>query len=193
MKALLYCTKAKPYLYRTPEVMNFAGTFFTYSSNKNLENCTLNGTIVAKCDIDLITKNDLVFDRALNEETQLLLSDIVNYVRDKEYYCLHLSNIEVFVKPKDLSEYCTLETEQYAYFDWQGYHHQLREKELKKAPQNMMVVYEKNITINHLGNFLNRKYILISIQPQWLEKILNGKKTVEVRKKILNCMKELVE
>ena len=51
-----------------------------------------------------------------------------------------------------------------------------------KAPQNMCNVYDR------FGN----RYILISIQPQHLAKILNGKKTIEVRKKILKSLKGLL-
>lgn len=32
-----------------------------------------------------------------------------------------------------------------------------------------------------------KKSIIISIQPQWVEKILNGKKTIEIRKSIPKC------
>jgi len=32
-----------------------------------------------------------------------------------------------------------------------------------------------------------KKAIMISIQPQWVEKILNGEKTIEIRKTIPNC------
>ena len=48
-----------------------------------------------------------------------------------------------------------------------------------KAPQNMQYVYtcyDKN------------EYALISIQPQWICKILNGEKTIVVRKKVLRGM-----
>jgi hypothetical protein len=36
-------------------------------------------------------------------------------------------------------------------------------------------------------------YILISIKPEHLCKILNGEKTIEVRKKILNSLKEMLQ
>ena len=32
-----------------------------------------------------------------------------------------------------------------------------------------------------------KRAILMSIQPQWLEKILNGKKTIEIRKTMPKC------
>ena len=48
---------------------------------------------------------------------------------------------------------------------------------VNKAPQNMMRVYKDGPT-----------YILISVRPEWLCKILNHKKTIEVRKKVLKEM-----
>jgi len=46
-----------------------------------------------------------------------------------------------------------------------------------RAPQNMMYVYDGD-----------EKKVLISIRPEWLCKILNGEKTIEVRKKVLKEM-----
>lgn len=46
-----------------------------------------------------------------------------------------------------------------------------------KAPQNMMRFI-----------FNNEEYVLISIRPEWLCKILNGDKTIEIRRKILKGM-----
>lgn len=51
---------------------------------------------------------------------------------------------------------------------------------LGKAPQNMMKCCEIQ--------YMVEDYILISIRPQWLCKILNGEKTIEVRKKVLKEM-----
>ena len=48
------------------------------------------------------------------------------------------------------------------------------------APQNMMYSW--------LWNNKWDRYVLISIRPEWLCKILNGEKTIEVRKKILKEM-----
>ena len=56
----------------------------------------------------------------------------------------------------------------------------LNDYNIEKAPQNMMRVFDAN------GN----KYILISVQSEWLCKILNGDKTIEVRKKVLKEMLE---
>ena len=51
----------------------------------------------------------------------------------------------------------------------------MNQRALVKAPQNMCNAYD--VYKNH--------YILISIRPEWLCKILNGEKTIEVRKKVL--------
>jgi hypothetical protein len=54
---------------------------------------------------------------------------------------------------------------------------------LEKAPQNMMWVYVKEN-----GKWEER--LLISVRPQWLCKILNGEKDIEVRRKVLKGMVE---
>ena len=185
MKLLLYCTKAKPYLYKTPDVMNFVENFFTYSSNKHLEYCTLNGTIPCECDFEV---EEIVCDGyaylPLNSnpaelETKRCLTEqeLENYFT-KKYglvgYAIHIKNLHIFDEPKELSDY----------YKFDGIYNDINNwKTIDKAPQNMMSVYDSEK--NH--------YILISIQPQWLCKILNGEKTVEVRKKILNCMEEVEE
>lgn len=54
------------------------------------------------------------------------------------------------------------------------------DNEVDKAPQNMMYCYGVN----------GKRYVLISIKPEWLCKILNREKTIEVRKKVLKEMLE---
>lgn len=105
----------------------------------------------------------------LLKKSCLSFDELGEYVCPKggidNFYALHLSNVKVFDEPYDINE-C------YQYRKWQT--------RLKNAPQNMCKVYGKN------GNH----YILISIRPEHLCKILNGEKTIEVRKKILNSLKE---
>ena len=167
----------------------------------------LNGKIVAECEIDKVDyyemeyhKNNLVlnqigiydefeseewghdcFNRVISNEYSdeeiancpllkkscLTFDELGNYVCPKggvnNFYALHISNVKVLDKPYDLNEW----------FD-------KNEKPLVKAPQNMC----------HCYHWLGDEYILISIQPQHLVNILNGKKTIEIRKQILNSMKE---
>ena len=56
-------------------------------------------------------------------------------------------------------------------------------KYIDKAPQNMCFVLRLNQNEEYYDN-----YVLISIRPEWLCKILNGEKTVEVRKQVLKVM-----
>ena len=213
IKALLYCTKAKPYLYRTPKVMNFAGTFFTYSSNKNLENCTLNGTILCECEIEVeeikkgwgcligtryYRKSSGYPDYELEQKSCLSFDKMNEYLNgtlnEKSGYALHISNLKVFDKPKALSEY-VYRTCLYGNCStckhYETANCSAMQFPIKKAPQNMMCAFEcigDGGYIN-LDEVSKEPYILISIQPQWLCKILNGEKDIEIRKQVLNCMK----
>ena len=53
--------------------------------------------------------------------------------------------------------------------------------------------YNKSVAITrhrlhvHLGGKEMNKQIMLSVRPQWVEMILSGKKTVEIRKKIPKC------
>ena len=90
----------------------------------------------------------------------------------------------MFDEPKELKDYSVNNPlfENIEMFGWM-FEDVSRYIPLIKAPQNMCNVYDNQ------GNH----YILISIQPQHLCKILNGEKTIEVRKKILNSLKEVLE
>lgn len=69
-------------------------------------------------------------------------------------------------------------------FGWAFEEHE-KYSSLQKAPQNMMRVYDPwEIDENGVGE----AYVLISIHPEWICKILNGEKTIEVRKKVLKEM-----
>ena len=62
---------------------------------------------------------------------------------------------------------------------------------LERAPQNMRRCYS-TLYSNIEADMPIRtdSYILISIRPEWLCKILNREKTIEVRKKVLKEMLE---
>lgn len=190
MKLLLYCTKAKNELERL-EIEH--GDFWygcpTYTGNET----PLNGKIVAECDCDKVEFIKLITDDPLGapfyetdtlDEEDILKQSCLNadelykYLEKNNGYALHLSNLKVFDEPKELSEFKTKQTcckNSFGHLVYEYY-------PIKKAPQNMMKCFDKK------GN----EYILLSIKPQHLYNILNGDKTIEVRKKILNCMKELI-
>lgn len=165
MKLLLYCTKGKPYLYK-----HFTGEYFASKKYNNL--CINNGTIPCECDFEVeeIRKECISVckycyrTKTLDEydlmyKTQLDGKSMNEYLQGKGY-AIHIKNLHIFDEPKELSDY---------------YHNASK---LEKAPQNMMYVFDGE-----------EKKVLISIRPEWLCKILNGEKTIEVRKKVLKEIK----
>lgn len=165
MKLLLYCTKSNPYLYK------LYGKNWFYFGEKLIDlDVRLNGKIVAQCDcekIETICPEFGYLDAACEggagyilDKACLTRQQLIDYGKGEWLSALHLCNLEVFDNPKKLSDFG-----------------------VKKAPQNMMKVFDDK------GN----EYVLISIRPEHLANILNGKKTIEVRKKILKNMEELMK
>ncbi len=187
VKLLFYCTVAKPNLYMPYEYEAFdydeASRF--YLSKQPLLECDvmLNGKIVAEAECELVEKNGLdsqnglVFDGGYNKETCLTLQELANYVGDNYYYAIHLKNVKPFEIPKELSDYSLFEPNHCIYRD------------VKKAPQNMCRIVLEDCPFASP----KEEYVIISIKPEWLCKILNGEKTIEVRTSILNALKELIE
>ena len=58
MKLLLYCTKAKPYLYKTEKTMieKMFGDYHTQLNKAVLNDNCLNGKIVAECDFETFNR-----------------------------------------------------------------------------------------------------------------------------------------
>lgn len=183
MKLLLYCTKAKPYLVKRNIFAGVEPSYFTLKENVD---DSLNGKIVAECDFEveeiknkLINNNshlelftDSLTENKLFEESCITRYEMFYYLKndftkkgEPKGYAIHIKNLHIFDEPKELKQ---LETCDY--------------KTIKKAPQNMM----KCMVLKNDEHY--DEYILISIQPQWLCKILNGEKTIEVRKKVLKGM-----
>lgn len=211
MKALLYCTKGKPYLVKKEinyidtkrkEVKYLIGNKYAYDN-------WINGEIVAECDYEVeeIKLNEyddynfshysfMYFETETLQEEELckqscLTADELDeyldlYKYKKVYgYAIHIKNLHVFDKPRKLKEFKQKGEYQCSkskcpYFDTEKCHYAgecLYEKIITKAPQNMMYVFDGD-----------EKKVLISIHPEHLCKILNGEKTIEVRKTILKYM-----
>lgn len=170
LKILIYCTKARPFIFRHFERKDYA----------------LNGKIVAECDFEAeeiihTYENGASVHHRYNTKTldneQLLRKSCIigqaidDYLGDRQYdknnnvvgYAIHLKNLHIFDKPKSLSLFS---------------HTQEEYNPITKAPQNMCYAFDSEC----------RKYVIISIQPQWVALILNGLKTVEVRRKVLKEM-----
>lgn len=178
MKALLYCTKGKDYI----TWGNNKKCYPSCACSDGIRSWHLNGKIVAEVEIDNVDKiwcmpyeEDNRYDCLFLPEEELCLKSCLDHYKLHDYlkgnngYALHLTNLKVFDKPLSFDK-------DYIYKDYKT------NATLTKAPQNMCNVYDR------FGN----KYVLISIQPQHLCNILNGKKTIEVRRKVLNCLKEMI-
>lgn len=168
MKLLLYCTKGKElWGDGTGETWNGIAEDedldLVFELNPTLTR--LNGKIVAQCNcekVDLICPDFNYLDASCKDGKGYILDkawltrqQLIDYGKGEWLNALYLSNLQTFDYPKKLSDFG-----------------------VKKAPQNMMKVFDDK------GN----EYVLISIRPEHLANILNGKKTIEVRKKILKCM-----
>ena len=190
MKLLLYCTKKLPRLvFRQYELSDgrwyegFQCGTKDYVGINELGDCeTLNGKIVAECDYE-ISEIEFKFAFSLNvplyitkrkepfkyfsyidllKASCLQDNEMFKYLGEKDGKAIHIKNLHIFDWPKELGEYCK---DKYTIITW---HY------VKKAPKNMMYVFDGN-----------EKKVLISIHPEQLCKILNGEKTIEVRKKVL--------
>ena len=158
-KVLFYCTKGKPYLCR-----NYDGEFKL--SNKPPVLDSLNGRIVAECEVEteIIVSfcTPTLNTKELLEKSCLTKEQLSEYLNNKCGYALHIKNLILADKPRILRD-C------FVCFIDENIH----------APQNMMRIE---------SFWSNEKGILISIRPEWLCKILNGEKTIEVRKQVLKEM-----
>ena len=191
-KLLLYCTKKliknKYHLLRTKNGK------YEYDKVILDSDTILNGKIVAECDFEVeeiyscpnyydnemfyLTNNCSYFN--LLNESCLNETQLEDYLKGKDGYAIHLKNLIIYDTPRELSDY---------------YHSESPFLPITKAPQNMMYCNGVIKTNFKLGDkvFKNvayqiENYVLASVKPQWLCKILNGQKTIEIRKKVLKEM-----
>lgn len=203
MKLLLYCTKSKWQLFRDIITGKW---LIDKIKNRN----AVNGKIVAECDFEVETiyfdniteeyyMSSFPYIRGIEEMYQKMCLDYVELseyldnedVSDDCGYAIHIKNLNIFDVPTDLSEY-SKKVEHCKCDKCLDHckHYYAKNNITKttntgctkytilyKAPQNMMYVFD-----------LEEKKVLISIHPEWLCKILNGEKTIEVRKKVLKEM-----
>lgn len=177
MKLLLYCTKAKPYLFENVKCLKDVGNeYYTYNNNKYLEDKTLNGKIVIECDFDVEEifgisrgtnqpdKYDFKWkDRILNGAC--LTNDQMNdYI---PHYAIHLKNLNIFDEPRFIQDYSKNENP-YNY--------------IENAPKNMMYAYD----VKSFNNF--EKKILIPVSPEEMCRIANKEQTIIVRRNVLKEM-----
>lgn len=204
-KVLIYCTKAKPIIRGVSKSAYMPHPRQDGKSTMRFESDfpILNGKIVAECEVEvgeiklhnayaLCTKGYHTFvdkfysDADLQKASCLNGNELMWYLKgekdnEKVGYALHISNLKLFDKPMKLSEVqrnnacrnCPFDCMACGSDDCKLY------SGVRQAPQNMMWVWLEDT-----------QYCLISIRPEWVAKILNGEKTIEVRKKVLKGMYE---
>ena len=188
MKLLLYCEKAIPYLYRKDDDSFELSNKIKYEDISDYKKYygLNNGKIVAECDYEVSIHNwyndynlfeklyyqeNMMFN---NENSCMSSRELVSYLGNnnlkKDFYAIHIKNLHIFDEPIDIRNYYNIATRTMTDC--------MNQKSLLKAPQNMCNAYD--VYKNH--------YILMSIKPEELCKILNREKTIEIRKKVLKEM-----
>lgn len=205
IRLLLYCTKSTPMLRVAKEEFKGQKRARCYSKEetKNFtqyieeEMYEANGKIVAECDYKIealerignyirfagVEDGEWLNDRYYEYKSCLSEEELFNYIKDK-FYAIHIKNLNIFDKAIPLTYYFKYNKQMKNILEKAKRYEHPNDNELDKiivdkAPQNMMYVYDCNA---------KEEYILISIHPEWLCKILNGEKTIEIRKKVLKEM-----
>lgn len=205
MKLLLYCPKANRYdkllVNNTDKrciFLNKDRAFYCDDWERFEHLQILNGKVIGECDFEveeIKLESDEVWNEwfetssldrnGLLEKSCLTEDELYDYLykhieNGKNGYAIHIKNLKIFDKPKEVSNYLTFDGVYKDINNW---------KSIKKAPQNMMYAYEfiENFGWGGMYRYLEGN-ILISIHPEYLCKILNGEKTIELRKKVLRGM-----
>lgn len=196
MKLLLCCTKGKTELLCNPDVdskhpcrlLTKELKTFDKTIYYSLAGSGVNNKIVAECDFEVEEIYCDTTDNGVGKDYHYYLEngdvfymesgmtdfDLLRYLGyknggEKVGYAIHITNIHIFETPKRTSAYNT--------YNIEGKVH-IANIPIYTAPQNMMYAFD------YYGN----RFVLISIKPEDLCKILNGEKTIEVRKKVLKRM-----
>ena len=120
-KAYIYCTKDKPYLYRIDDDNNFELTntlrskTYEYVKDYNEQNGKVIGEFICDKVYNLVNAfGGIVFaDENLNQLEPQLFRDMscltdeqtADYLGNKDGYGLHITDLKIYDKPKELSEF----------------------------------------------------------------------------------------
>lgn len=120
-KAYIYCTKDKPYLYRIDDDNNFELTntlrpkTYEYVKDYNEQNGKVIGEFICDKVYNLVNAfGGIMFaDENLNQLEPQLFRDMscltdeqtADYLGDKDGYGLHITDLKIYDKPRELSEF----------------------------------------------------------------------------------------
>lgn len=164
----IYCTKGE-LLQRHWQKVDRIGKFITYGrkvKEKDYDSPhTLNGKVVAKFTLNKVEEiparrfsvytypyTETLDDYELLTKSCLTTKELDDYLGyDKNGYAIHISNLKIFDKPKELSEFKIKrkinECSGCKYLDTNTYDHCIKCEETKpltKAPQNMIYIEVEN-------------------------------------------------
>lgn len=158
----IYCTKDKltlsKYFYLDgwsyDAVLNY-----NYAKQFDMAKETLNGKVIARFWCDKVEEHRPFFHWCIEKETCLTRDDVLDYLDSKDkfvgnpkrqgkVYAIHITNLEIFDKPKELSEFYKV-----GYGECAKPQGNLREKvianynnvlkyQLTRAPQSWCYIYE---------------------------------------------------
>lgn len=190
-KIYIYCTKSKPYLYKDENEKY-------YLSNEKENKEALNGKVVANFTLEEIkkmgldTNEGLVFENMYNKESCLSLEEMASYVGDNYYYAWPIKNLNILDTPMEITDFyytfvscgridtkfclnhCSHNDDR-GESCWCDRGKNSWTEHLKKAPQSWCYAQKEE-------GVLKEQCVIVSIKPKWTEKILNGEKTIEIRK-----------
>ena len=195
IKALLHCTMAEPYLTKVVE----SGRYSTvgkkdmrtlgYTTENELSEASLNGTVCFSCDIEKVEKirhdysplgDDLFFTKSVSIPVDFERQTCLNTEQLNSYqprYALYIENVKE-IKPFKIPSLELMKDNVST--------SRIPAKSLSRAPQNMCWAWAWNDE--------ERKWervLVLSLRPKNLCNIANGLKDIETRRQVVNEIKEM--
>lgn len=190
MKALLYCTKRKPYLYGNGDNIEFKREY--YLSKRDLcrpyvDDISLNGTVCFECEIEKAEEIRRITDLSLNwiwktntqDELHLLKRSCLNHKEMADYsprHALYLKNVKA-IKPFPITALARRDPTGLNIAEGLA-------SGMFRAPQNMCWAWRWN-------DKGWERVLVLSLRPKHLCNIANGLKDIETRRQVVNEIKEM--
>lgn len=139
-KCYIYCTNGGRLLYKSGynneihfwQIKERETTRDVLAENGN---CVFNGKVIGEFTCDKVTKAERgTYCILPASETQMDVIDYVNYADEKPVYGWHISNLVIYDKPKELSEFRGRK------LVWRGHNHVYDYEDMKRPPQSWCYV-----------------------------------------------------
>ena len=187
IKALLYCTEAKPSLYKN--YLSGKGEFVLAAKRNVLPRAkVLNGTVCFSCDIGKVEKirhdysplgDDLFFTKSVSIPVDFERQTCLNTEQLNSYkprYALYIENVKA-IAPMPITALARRDPTGLNIAEGIA-------SGMFRAPQNMGYAW-----LYEDGKWV--RYLLLSIRPENICNIANGLKDIETRRQVVNEIKEM--